>query len=81
MEVSMMNRVDPARPSAGKLRVAAAALTRADLPDVAAWLTAQAVEQDFEERAEAIAAETGRNPDDEYVRAAAQKLVETDVKD
>lgn len=69
------------RPSAGALRVAAAALTRADLPAVAQWLSAQAVEQDFEERKVSLAAELDRPADDEYVVTAARKLVETDVKD
>jgi hypothetical protein len=61
--------------------VAAAALTRADLPDVATWLTAQAVEQDFEETKQRIAAEKGYEPDNEYVVQAAKALVETDVED
>lgn len=48
---------------------------------VAAWLRAQAVEQDFEERKVSLAAEKGRQPDDPYIVMAAKKLCETDVPD
>lgn len=77
----MKDRGTP-RPSAVRLRMAAAYLAYRDKDDpVAKWLDAQAVEQDEVEARRRIAAETGRDEDDMYVVNAAQELVQTDVKD
>ena len=78
----MQDRTTAPRPAAVKLRMAAAFLEgHAKEPEVVAWLSSQAVEQDFEDRKVTLAEETGRPIDDEYVEAAARKLAETDVPD
>lgn len=77
----MQDRGTP-RPSAVQLRMAAEYLAYRDKEDVVAqWLSAQAVEQDFEETKQRLAAELGYEPDNEYVVKAARELVETDVPD
>lgn len=70
------------RPSAGKLRVAIAALRRTGSPEVAEWLTSHAVEADFEETKLRLAGELGyADPEDPYIVKAARELAETDVPD